>query len=268
MRTTAGIWWESTGAGEPVLLINGLGTASTSWFRLLPGLRGYRVITFDNRGVGRTGSSPEPFDLATMATDAVAVLDAADVDRAHILGLSMGGLIAQELALSHPGRASSLILVSTHSGVPHLTVAASAVATTLKQIAGLPPAERSQALAPILYVDQTPAAERARDDEIGDTIPTTPEGMRSQLLAATPWDRHTDLHQLTVPTLVLHGREDRLVPLSAGETLAAAIPNADLVIIPNAGHRIFTDQTTPSTQAITTFLHQVTQTRSPQRQDV
>ncbi|TDC22828.1 alpha/beta fold hydrolase, partial [Kribbella albertanoniae] len=173
MRTTAGIWWESTGAGEPVLLINGLGTASTSWFRLLPGLHGYRVITFDNRGVGRTGCSPEPFDLATMATDAVAVLDAAGVDRAHILGLSMGGLIAQELALSYPGRAESLILVSTHSGVPHLTVAASAVATTLKQIAGLSPAERSQALAPILYVDQTPATERARDDEIGDTLPTT-----------------------------------------------------------------------------------------------
>ncbi|TDC13192.1 alpha/beta fold hydrolase, partial [Kribbella albertanoniae] len=91
-----------------------------------------------------------------------------------------------------------------------------------------------------------------------------PECMRSQLLAATPWDRHTDLHQLNLPTLVLHGREDRLVPLSAGKALAAAIPNADLVVINNAGHRLFTDQTTPATQAITAFL----QTRSPQRQDV
>ncbi|WP_405064238.1 alpha/beta hydrolase [Kribbella sp. NBC_01505] len=255
MRTSTGIWWESTGAGAPVLLINGLGSASTSWFRLLPGLDGYRVITFDNRGVGRTGCSPEPFGLPTMATDAVAVLDAANVDRAHILGLSMGGLIAQELALSHPGRASSLMLASTHAGVPHLTVAASAVAT----IANLPPEQRSQALTPILYVDDTPAAEIDRDIEVASVIPTTSEGMRSQLLAASPWDRHDELHQLDLPTLILHGRNDRLVPLSAGEALAAAIPHAELVVIDNAGHRIFTDQTLLATQAVTTFLQKAAQ---------
>jgi pimeloyl-ACP methyl ester carboxylesterase len=254
MRTSAGIWWEATGAGAPVLLINGLGSSSTSWFRLLPELHDFRVITFDNRGVGRTGFSPEPFNLATMAADAVAVLDAAHVDRAHVLGLSLGGLIAQELALSHPDRTESLMLVSTHAGIPHLTVAASAVAT----VAALPPGERSRALAPILYAEQTPAAEIARDEEVASAIPTTPEGIRSQLLASTPWDRYADLHQLAVPTLVLHGREDRLVPLSAGEKLAAAIPNTKFVIIDNAGHRLFTDQTTASAAAIKSFLTQTT----------
>ncbi|WP_165956794.1 alpha/beta fold hydrolase [Kribbella antibiotica] len=250
MQTTAGIWWESTGEGEPVLLINGLGSCSASWFRVLPALRDYRVITFDNRGVGRTGHRPEPFDLATLASDAIAVLDAAGVTRAHVLGLSMGGLIAQEFALSHPDRVSSLMLVSTHAGIPHLTVAASAVAT----MAALPPGERSRALAPLLYVDQTPAAEIARDEEVASAIPTTSEGLRSQLVAAAPWDRYADLHQLAVPVLVLHGREDRLVPLSAGEKLAAAIPHSELVVVETAGHRLFTDQTTTAMDAIADFL--------------
>ncbi|MFK4088319.1 alpha/beta fold hydrolase [Kribbella sp. NPDC020789] len=250
MRTAKGIWWESTGAGAPVLLINGLGTPSTAWFRVLPALRDYRVITFDNRGVGRTGHRSEPFDIATMASDAVDVLDAAGVSRAHVLGLSLGGLVAQELALDHPGRVDSLMLVSTHPGIPHLTVVASAVAT----MAALPPAERTRTLAPILYAGKTPAAEIARDEEAAGAILTTPEGIRSQLLAATPWDRYADLHQLDVPVLILHGRDDLLVPLSAGEKLAAAIPHSELVVVETAGHRVFTDQTATAMEAITSFL--------------
>ncbi len=111
------IYWDEQGQGAPLLLIMGLGYTSIMWYRTRPSLaQRYRTLAFDNRGVGRSDVPPGPYSIAAMASDAAAVLDAAGVARAHVFGVSMGGMIAQEFALQYPERTASLILGCTASG--------------------------------------------------------------------------------------------------------------------------------------------------------
>ena len=115
----ANIYWDEQGQGAPVLLIMGLGYPSSLWHRTRPMLsQRYRTIAFDNRGVGLSDAPAGPYSIATMASDAAAVLDAAGVSGAHVFGVSMGGMIAQEFALQYPARARSLILGCTAAGGP------------------------------------------------------------------------------------------------------------------------------------------------------
>src|SRR3954451_7644807 len=116
-RDDTEIYWESTGAGAPVLLVMGLGMNATGWWRTVPVLaESFTVIAFDNRGVGRSARPPGPYTVAGMADDAVAVLDAAGAERAHVYGISLGGMIAQEIALRHPERVGCLVLGATTPG--------------------------------------------------------------------------------------------------------------------------------------------------------
>ena len=115
----ARIYWDGQGDGAPVLLIMGLGYASDMWYRIRPALAAhYRTIALDNRGVGRSDLPAGPYPIALMASDAAAVLDATGIESAHVFGLSMGGMIAQEFALQYPKRVRSLILGCTAAGCP------------------------------------------------------------------------------------------------------------------------------------------------------
>src|SRR5215471_3635071 len=115
----AKIYWDEQGKGEPILLIMGLGYSSVMWYRTRPVLAArYRTLAFDNRGVGRSDTPAGPYSIALMASDAAAVLDAAETEGAHIFGVSMGGMIAQEFALQYPHRVRSLILGCTAAGGP------------------------------------------------------------------------------------------------------------------------------------------------------
>src|ERR1700751_5876508 len=114
------VYWDELGQGEPLLLIMGLGYASPLWHRIRPRLaQHFRTIAFDNRGIGQSDVPAGPYSIATMATDAAAVLDSAETATAHVFGVSMGGMIAQEFALRYPSRTRSLILGCTAAGGPH-----------------------------------------------------------------------------------------------------------------------------------------------------
>jgi len=253
------VWWQEQGSGDPVLLINGLSSPSGTWFRLAGRLAPrFRVLTFDNRGTGRTGVPEGSYSVETMAQDAVAVLDAAGVASAHVVGLSMGGLIAQELALTAPDRLRSLVLASTHAGIPHGGDADPEIAAALAGAAGLPAAERTKALAPFLYAPGTSQLERDRDEAARAAAPTDESGYVRQLVGVAPWERLADLSSLAMPVMVLHGALDRLVPPRFGERLAAAIPHARHVVLEGAAHALFTDQEEVAATAVSSFFSHVT----------
>jgi 3-oxoadipate enol-lactonase len=255
------LWWESAGAGRPVLLINGLGSVATFWHRLRPRLTDtFRVVSFDNRGAGRSDVPPEPYTFEEMAADAVAVLDVAGIETAHVLGLSMGGLIAQEVALEFPSRVRSLVLASSHVGLPFLGDADPSVAAQLEAAGRLPSAERVKALVSIQYAQETSEADILLDQEVASEFPTTSAGFQSQIAAATPWGRPDDLPLLTVPALVMHGLDDRLVAVANGRRLADAIPHAQWKAFERSGHQIFTDREEAAADAVREFLLSVDRT--------
>jgi len=238
----ARIYWDEQGQGEPILLIMGLGWPSDMWYRTRPVLNPrYRTIAFDNRGAGRSGVPSGPYSIATMASDAGAVLDAAGIASAHLLGASMGGMIAQEFALRYPERVRSLVLACTACGGPHATQADPEVIQILLHRAGTP-AERAEAVVPFIYHPSTP---RQRIDEDLATLSknyATPEGYMAQLQAILAWEAYTRLPQIQASTLIIHGANDRLVPAGNADLLAVRIRRAQLVKLPNASHIFMTDQ--------------------------
>jgi 3-oxoadipate enol-lactonase len=249
------IYWDEQGQGTPVLLIMGLGYPSQMWHRTRPQLaERYRTIALDNRGVGRSDVPPGPYPIPVMAADAAAVLDAAGVDSAHVYGVSMGGMIAQEFALQYPSRVRSLILGCTAAGGPSAIRAEPEVTQFLMSRGQMTQEEAAEAAVPIIYDSGTP---RARIDEDlavrRDWLPR-PEAYINQLMGIIAWEAYSRLDQIKAPTLVIHGETDRLVPPGNGELIAARIPNAKLVKIPHAGHIYPTDQPEAAHRPVVEFL--------------
>lgn len=253
------IYWEETGSGDPLLLIMGLGGTHKDWFRLIPKLaEKYRVITFDNRGTGETSASDEPFSIPLMASDAKAVLDTANVEKAHIHGMSMGGMIAQEFALNYPEMLRSLILGVTTCGGKDGVLAKSEVLFTLQGRGIATPEEAFWAMAPFVYDKNTPHEKIAEDLNIRKGKFTTPENFMRQLQAIMTWQgSYSRLSNINVPTLVLHGENDQLIPFENGKIIADQISNAEFVKIENSSHIFMTDQTERSAEIILDFLKSV-----------
>lgn len=237
-------WW-STGPrdGPPVLLIMGLAFPAAMWFRILSALAAeHRVVTMDNRGAGHTGDVAGPYTVPVMAADCLAVLDAAGVtDKVHVVGLSMGGLIAQELAHTSPERLQSLCLMATHAGVAHAEFDLEAL-TLLQSRAGQSVRDAAETAVPFNYARGTSRAEIEEDWAVRLPLAASPGGYLAQLTGSAAWDGYDRLPALELPTLVVHGDVDRLVPPANGRTLAAHIPDAQLTLIANANHVLMTDQ--------------------------
>ena len=248
------IYWDEEGHGEPVLLIMGLGYASRLWYRIRPALANrFRTIAFDNRGVGQSDVPPGPYSIATMAADAAAVLDAAGVARAQVFGVSMGGMIAQEFALRYPSRTRSLILGCTSPGGPLATRADKSVSDILVAH-GMTLEEARRAILPYIYDAGTPREKIEEDTRLRRECLPTFEGYMAQLQAILGWESYSRLHEIAVPTLVIHGRTDALIPPANGELLAKTIRGAKLVLLDHASHLFLTDQTDAAEKVILEFL--------------
>ncbi|HLH02566.1 MAG TPA: alpha/beta fold hydrolase [Bryobacteraceae bacterium] len=230
------LYWNEIGQGPPVLLIMGLSFTHEMWYRVVPVLRKRRrVILFDNRGVGRSDCPKGPYSIRQMARDAAAVLDAAGVPTAAVIGASMGGMIAQELALEYPERVSSLLLACTSYG--------GVVAKWPRPVfPRLGTSSREQAFLPMLYSKTTPRERIEEDLRIQCACACSWLALWNQLSGILVWSSWRRLPQIHVPTMVIHGASDRLIPPENGRALASRIPGAQFRLIPDAGHILTTDQ--------------------------
>ena len=259
----AKLYWEDGGEGEPLLLIQGLGFSCALWYRILPALEArHRVIRYDARGIGRSDIPEEQWDIATMAADAMAVLDAAGETSAHVLGISLGGIVAQEVALTSQDRVRSLILASTHPAGTEAVWPDAEVMTMLQSRTSLPREEAIRAGLPYGYADTTNKDWIEEDVRIRLEIPTHDAGYTGQLMAGLGYEGTAPrLPQVKVPTLVIHGDGDRMIPVANAGILADALPDARTVILPGVGHVIFTDAPDAVTDAVLEFIAGVTPAR-------
>jgi pimeloyl-ACP methyl ester carboxylesterase len=234
----------------PVLLINGLGSQMTRWpvpFCEMLVARGYHVVRFDNRDVGLSTwfQSGDRYTLSDMAADAMGLLDHLKIDKAHIVGVSMGGMIAQTVAIEHPQRTLSLTSIMSATGAPGTLDSTPEAAAVLTQPAPDPTVDEAAFVAHGIKnarVIGSPAypwpEEALRERVLSDMRRAfNPKGVQRQRGAINAsGDRTEKLRGLNVPTVVLHGEEDPLVPKAGGLATAAAIPGAELRLIPGMGH--------------------------------
>jgi len=248
------LYYERRGSGEPMLLIQGMSATRLAWgeeFRA--GLEpSFETIVFDNRGMGRSGRAELPFDVADMAEDATRLLDALEIDRAHVVGISMGGAISQELALAHPERVRTLTLGATFCGGP----GASLMAPDDLQMLGAAYAsgDPEQVFRAMWEINISPGF-RAEDSrfaafrEMGSQLPAPREVVIQQMRACAEHDTSGRLNRLEMPTLVIHGTADRLIGIANGELISRLIP-APIERLEDVGHMFWWEQPQRSAELI------------------
>jgi pimeloyl-ACP methyl ester carboxylesterase len=247
--------WEEQGSGTPVLLVMGATYSSEMWWHAIPALaERHRVIRFDNRGTGQSQST-KVASIPDMAADAIAVLDAAGVDQAHVWGVSLGGVVVQELAITYPDRVRSLvvgcsgILSSDKPRSPKLLNLLAYVPLNLRMRllrrgsngTACPPelAEQNRA---VLAADRAKAQSLVAQQNALRAYAVTPERIRAGL---------------TMPVLVQHGDEDTLVPLAYGEEVAATVPGSRIKVYEGSGHNYVIDSGDAAIRDVLEFVAEV-----------
>lgn len=254
------IYWEEHGSGEPLLLIMGWGANAATWHPQLPGLaEQFRVVTFDNRGVGRSSAPEGPYSVRQMADDVVGLLDALEVPRAHVFGISLGGMIAQELAIEHPARVDALILGCTTAGSCH----AAGVAKLHSDVSAFRDSNDQGSLewlSEFLKMLWTEDAMIESTVELQDFVlslirfPPTSHGLHSQADAVLEHDTYDRLKQISHRTLVMTGSDDRLIDSKNSNILAKRIPDAELQIFDGLRHAFHLERPDLSNKAIIDFI--------------
>jgi pimeloyl-ACP methyl ester carboxylesterase len=246
------LYYELHGApgAPPLLLLEGLGGDIPGWRRNTPRLaERCRVIAYDFRGNGRSEAPDEPVTMATLVDDTVILLDELGIEAANVYGQSLGGMVALELALTHPDRVRSLILAATHAGRDGALPVPPGLAKVPKDRPYL-----------ALYAPEFATAHPdhvAEDILVGSQNPQPDHAGRRQREAMDAWSAWTRLGEIRCPTLILHGAEDRLVSMENARKLAAGIAGAELVLLDGAGHVYHSEQPEASDRAVLSFLDRV-----------
>jgi 3-oxoadipate enol-lactonase len=247
------IEWEASGDGPPLLLIQGLGYGRWAWEPIVPGLAArHRVVVFDNRGIGDSDKPEGPYTAAAMAGDALQVLDEAGIDRAHVLGASLGGMIAQELAVAAPERVDKLVLCCTTPGGPTAAPMPEVTMRLFAEAPSLPPEVALRRFIENALGDDPPAelvdelfARRAAN-------PPDPAGWQSQAAAGMGFQGVDDV--IRAPTLILSGTADNVVDHRNAALLASRIPDARVQLLEGCGHLFFWEQPDESVRILNDFL--------------
>ncbi len=249
------IAWERRGQGSPLVLIHGLGYARWGWEPVADALaENHEIVLLDNRGIGGSDAPAGAYNATEMAGDVLGVLDEAGIDKTHVVGTSLGGMVAQELALAAPERLDKLVLVCTTPGgrsaapMPGKTVRLLARAPTLKREVAMRKFVEN-ALAP------DPAdgiVERILEHRTATDQPLS--AWLSQAAAGMTFDAWDRLPDLKIPTLVLHGTADVVVDPRNSELLAERIPDARLELFPGCGHLLFWEEPERFVEVVEGFL--------------
>lgn len=231
--------WTSEGDGPALVLLHGLGGDRGFWSAETAAFRDdFRVLTLDLRGSGTAASAGGGHTVADLADDVCAVLDAAGVDAAHVLGFSMGGLVAQSLAVRHPGRVDRLVLASTYAVMnPQARMFLDAVRDVVLAHGSMAPVF-PLVLPWLLSVGFLADPENAGWAEVPDDDGEPPAGWLAQYAAQRAFDGRAGLGLVRARTLVLAGAEDRLVTTADAEVLAVGIPGAVALTFAGAGHLV------------------------------
>jgi pimeloyl-ACP methyl ester carboxylesterase len=252
------IYFEEHGQGEPLLLIQGLGYPSGMWFLQIPALsRHFRTIVFDNRGVGKTDKPDEPYSVPLMASDAAGLLAALGIQKTHVVSVSLGGYIAQELALNHPDRVDRLVLMATSCGSPRYMELTKALWDEIAKLAGLPP---EQIIRQGMSFAVTEKFYREHPDWIDRSVAVRMENLQPlyaftrQSAAAMSFDIRDRAQLIRQPTLILAGAQDRIMPPVLTEELSRKIPQAQFKVFPNAAHLLFLEEADSVNRVLLDFL--------------
>jgi 3-oxoadipate enol-lactonase len=247
--------YDRTGTGPPLLLIMGMSGTKHHWGEsFLEDLqRDFDTIVYDHRDAGDSTKTGAPFTIADLAADADGLLDALGVDSAHVMGISMGGMIAQELALAHPQRIRTLTLGCTYCGGEGSALASEDVMRRLAE--GMASGDRERAIRTAWEVNVSPSF--AANEDIYATF--LARGLRygvpvavimEQMRAIATHDTHSRLPDLQASTLVLHGTLDEMLPVQNGRMIAELIPDARLEILEGIGHVFFLEEPQRSAELV------------------
>jgi len=246
------------------VLIRGLGSNLLSWYEQIPMLsRHFRCVVFDNRGAGRTDKPDAPYSIRGMAADTAGLIDALGIKRTALLGISMGGMIAQEFALKHPSRVRGLILGCTNCGASHSVPANPEDLAKLMPVPGQPAEEQARRAFSAACGKAFLASERGKkvlDQAIAEmgNYPITPmHTYMRQGAAIQGFDSHARLGEVKASTLIVHGDDDAIVPCKNAEVLHQAIRGSKVHIIKGAGHMFFWEAPEESVKVPADFLSSV-----------
>jgi len=253
-------YYELHGEGEPLLLIRGLGSTCDGFKAQVEGLSPYfRVISFDNRCVGRTDQPQVPFTIADMADDTAALIDALGFKSVHVFGVSLGGMVAQELVLRHPEKVRRLVLACTHAGPRTASRSPEWAVQIFNESRDMPREAALRHSIPLLFSKKTVEERPELIEETLAVMANNNQPKTSYLLqlgAVMLHDTADRLGRITHPTLVLTGTEDTLVDPDNSRLIARLIPGARLLEFEEAGHVFFTEKADEVNRVLVDFFNE------------